>query len=71
MLCEQRYQLTQLGEMVVLHTKFSMFSKYLMHAWSRCGGLNELSIYEFMEACQNDCWAIQKCQAMGLFPIQC
>ena len=31
-------------ELVVQHTKLSMFSKFAVDAWSRCGGLNKRNI---------------------------
>ena len=36
-------------ELVVLHTKLSMVGKFLVHAWTKCGGLNiehSISIHE-------------------------
>ena len=37
------------SELVVLHTKKFMFSMFLVHAWTWCGGLNkELSMCRFM-----------------------
>ena len=32
-----------------MHIKHSMLGKFLVHAWSWCGGLNEELLYWFIE----------------------
>ena len=36
-------------ELVVLHTMLSMFSKFLVHAWSWCGGFKEKLLYRLIK----------------------
>ena len=48
------------GSWLFLHTTFSMFGKFLVHAWSRWGGLNKEHL-KLVHWGQNSIWHAKRC----------